>query len=138
VRYHVFIEGSRDPSPAGRQRLAAALGEKYGMSPATIADRLAHGRFCAWASLDAGTARRLASELDALGANYALVEDQPGGPAPAPAPARQTSLGQPPPPARAAAAPPSGALAAAYRAPSDADVDLDLGALHGGAARDEG
>jgi hypothetical protein len=77
VRYHVFIEGSRDPSPAGRQRLAAALGQKYGMSPATVGERLARGRFCAWASLDIQAARRLAMELDALGAHYTLIEDQP-------------------------------------------------------------
>ncbi len=136
MRYHVFIDGSRDPSPAGRQRLAAALGEKYGMAPGTIAQRLAHGRFCAWASLDITTAQRLASELDALGAAFTLVEDAPG--APAPPQARSTSLGLPPQPARGAPSPPSSPLAAAYRPDGGEEVDLDLGALHGGAARDDG
>lgn len=138
MRYHVFIEGSRDPSPGGRERLAALLGQKYGMSPAAIAERLAHGRFCAWTSLDVTTARRLANELDGLGAAYTLIEDQPG--VPVPSQSRQTSLGLPPPPAQAAAAPPpSSALAAAYRGGGqEADVDLDLGALRGAAAEDDG
>lgn len=132
MRYHVFIEGSRDPSPAGRQRLAAALGQKYGMSPATIGDRLAQGRFCAWASLDAVTARRLATELDQLGAHYTLVEDQPN--APVPPQMRQTALGVAPPAARAPARPSSSGLAAAYQAD---EATLDLGALRG-APEDEG
>lgn len=124
MRYHVFIEGSRDPSPAGRQRLAAALGHKYGMSPAAIGDRLAHGRFCAWASLDIATARRLATELDQLGAHYTLVEDLPG--VPVPPQARQTSLGVPPAPRPMAA--PATALSAADEAD---EATLDLGALRG-------
>lgn len=131
MRYHVFIEGSRDPSPAGKQRLATALGQKYGMSPAAIGERLAHGRFCAWASLDIATARRLANELDHLGAHYTLVEDQPG--VPVPAQARQTSLGVPPAPARPAP-PASSGLAFAHGAD---DATLDLGALRG-APQDEG
>jgi len=129
VRYHVFIEGSRDPSPAGKQRLADALGQKYGMSPAAITDRLAHGRFCAWASLDVAPARRLANELDQPGAHYTLVEDQPG--APVPPQARQTALGVPPAPARPPQPSSSGLSYAADEA------TLDLGALRG-APEDEG
>ena len=138
MRYHVFIEGSRDPSPAGRQRLADALGQRYGMSPAAIAQRLAHGRFCAWASLDVTTAQRLASELEALGATCALVQDADDAPAPPPQ-ARPTSLGLPPAPARSAP-PTSGPLAAAYHPRSDSEeATLDLGALRGGGdAQDEG
>ncbi len=132
MRYHVFIEGSRDPSPAGRQRLAAALGQKYGMSPATIGERLAQGRFCAWASLDIVTARRLATELDQLGAHYTLVEDQPSSPVPPQV--RQTALGMPPPAARPAPRPSSSGLAAAYQAD---EATLDLGALRG-APEDDG
>jgi hypothetical protein len=127
VRYHVFIDGSRDPSPAGRQRLAHALGEKYGMAPATIAQRLSHGRFCAWASLDIDTARRLASELDALGASYTLVEDAPE--VSAPNQARSTSLGLPPPPGRAAPSLSSSPLAAASRVDTSEEATVDLGVL---------
>ena len=135
MRYHVFIEGSRDPSPAGRQRLADALGQRYGMSPAAIAQRLGHGRFCAWASLDPTTAQRLASELEALGAICVLVDD-----APAPPPqARPTSLGLPPPPARGAEPPPSSPLAAAYqRGDTGEEATLDLGALRGSASEEDG
>lgn len=136
MRYHVFIEGSRDPSPAGRQRLAGALGQKYGMSPAAIADRLAHGRFCAWASLDLPTARRLASELDGLGALYALVEDSPA--APSPAPPRSTSLGPPPPARPVVPAAAYGPLAAAQAASIGEEATLDLGALRGGASEEDG
>ncbi|HEU5056393.1 MAG TPA: hypothetical protein VFU21_07700, partial [Kofleriaceae bacterium] len=136
MRYHVFIEGSRDPSPSARQRLADALGTRYGMSPAAIAQRLAHGRFCAWASLDVTTAQRLASELEAIGAACSLVEDRPDAPAP---PQRSTSLGLPAPPSRAPAAPPTGPLAAAYdRADTGEEATLDFGALGGGAAEEDG
>lgn len=136
MRFHVFIEGSRDRSPGSQERLAAALGHKYGMSPAAIAERLARGRFCAWASLDAATARRLATELDALGAAYTLVEEQPGVPAAAASTGPQSPLGLPPSPARASQPPPASPLSAAYRRDAE-EVDLDLGALRG-ASEDEG
>jgi len=80
VRYHVFIEGSRDTTSAGVEILAGALGQRYGMSPPTVVRRLKEGRFCARASLDLAAAQRLVGELEALGAHASLVGD--GAPMP--------------------------------------------------------
>jgi hypothetical protein len=75
VRFHVFIDGSRDPSPDGTGRLVAILGQRYGMSPAAMADRLAHGPFCARTSLERPAAERLAGELEAIGARVRLASE---------------------------------------------------------------
>lgn len=126
----MYIEGSRDPSPAGKQRLAGALAQRYGLSAQVVSDRLARGRFCAWASVDLATARRLAAEVEALGAT-ASVADAAG---PGPAAARETNHGLPPPPATASQPPgqyTSGLAAAFAGEPASEEVTFDLGALHG-------
>jgi hypothetical protein len=79
VRYHVFIDGCRDASPAGVELLASALGQRYGMSPPAVVRRLKEGRFCARASLDVDSAQRLIGELEALGAHASMVGDGPPG-----------------------------------------------------------
>jgi hypothetical protein len=132
VRYHVFIEGSNDPSPGARERLASTLAQRYGLPPAVISQRLAEGRFCAWASIDLPTARRLGGELESFGARYTLTEENAGPVATtvlAPATARSTVLSSAAPPPAAARASDSG-LAAAR--PPGSDVNLDLGALRSG------
>jgi hypothetical protein len=80
VRYHVFIEGSRDATPAGIEILASTLGRRYGMSPPAVVRQLKDGRFCARASLDLPAAQRLVVELESLGAHASLVGD--GAPTP--------------------------------------------------------
>ena len=72
MRYHVFIEGCRDATPGGVERLASALGQRYGMSPPAVIKRLQDGRFCARASLDQASARRLVAELETLGAHASM------------------------------------------------------------------
>lgn len=133
MRYHVFIEGSHDPSPGARERLASTLAQRYGLPPAVIAQRLAEGRFCAWASVDLPTARRLGGELESIGARYTIAEEGAGPVATtmlAPA-ARSTVLSYAaPPPASPAARPSESGLAAAR--PPGSDINLDLGALRGG------
>jgi hypothetical protein len=111
VRYHVFIEGCRDATPAGMELLASALGQRYGMSPPAVVRRLKEGRFCARASLDLDSAQRLKAELETLGAHASLVGDgAPGSNAP-----RYES-----------------ALAAAFAGDKlRDDVGMDLGALDG-------
>lgn len=133
--FHVFIEGSRDPSPTGKDRLARALGAKYGLSAPVVSQRLDQGSFCAWASVDAQTAQRLSQELDRIGAICTIRED--GGP---PAAASSATRASPPPPVPKRPEPPSphsllpqtpagrsddSALAGA----GGADISLDLGAL---------
>ncbi|HUS64321.1 MAG TPA: hypothetical protein VMZ28_07245 [Kofleriaceae bacterium] len=133
MRYHVFIEGSHDPSPGARERLASTLAQRYGLPPTVIAQRLAEGRFCAWASIDLPTARRLGGELESIGARYTITEEGAGPVATtqlAPA-ARSTvlSYAAPPPVSPGARVSESG-LAAAR--PPGSDINLDLGALRGG------
>jgi hypothetical protein len=111
VLYRVFIEGCRDTSRGGIKLLADTLGQRYGMSPPTVTRQLEEGRFCARASLDHASAQRLARELEALGANTAVIADGPS--------------------AAAGAAPPyTSGLAAAFTGDRlRDDVHLDLGAL---------
>ncbi len=80
MRYHVFIEGSRDTTPAGVEILATTLGQRYGMSPPAVMRQLKEGRFCARASLELPAAQRLVVELESLGAHASLVGD--GAPTP--------------------------------------------------------
>jgi hypothetical protein len=136
VRYHVFIEGCRDTSPAGAERLASALGQRYGMSPPAVMRRLQEGRFCARASLDLGSAQRLVGELEAIGAHASLVPDGPPPPTPPTSPAidRQRAPISTGAPVRAAgpANPPryESGLAAAYAGDRlRDDLGFDLGAL---------
>ena len=133
MRYHVYIEGSRDRSPTGLARLASALAGRYGLAEPVVQERLAHGRFCAWASVDHDTARRLAAEVEGLGGVVLVREES------AAAAARQTTPGLPAPPAgaRPPAGPYASGLAAAYAGDKLApDVQFDLGALHGGESDD--
>jgi hypothetical protein len=128
VRYNVYIEGARDPGPNARTRLAAALAERYGLAATTVAERLARGSFCAWASIELDVARRLVSEVEALGARTSVIQDG----APMSGAGRQTARGLPPPPASRPPPAYASGLAAAYAGQEvRSDVEFDLGALQG-------
>jgi hypothetical protein len=94
--FDVFIEGSRDPSPEGRARLAAAIAEKFGMPRDRIEQGLATGRVRAKAGADAEMAQGLKTQLEALGAIVGLVDTA----AAKPLPAKPPPTPKPPPPSR--------------------------------------
>lgn len=136
MRYHVFIEGARDPSPGGLERLAASLGQRYGMSVTAVIQRLSTGRFCARASLDHAAATQLAGDLATLGARCTVEQDRStmqAAPPPVPGGARPPAA--PSAPATAPTMEFASGLAAAYSGQREsADVQLDLGALGGASA----
>lgn len=153
--YQVFVDGSKDRSPGGIARVAAAMAARYGLPPAELETRLSRGRFKVKAGIDRATAETYARDLDQLGAIVVVVDasgatvDFSAKPAVA-----KPALGVPPPrtgsplpsspppraasgplPARAADAPAraaSGPLASLAGAKSGAAQDL--GAL----GRDDG
>jgi hypothetical protein len=144
MKFNVFIERVRDATPAGHQRAAQGLAQRYGFPPDVVLARLNGGRFAAWNDLDYDTAKRCASEVEALGCVCAVVENRSGPSAPPPvAPSRPTAMGVAPAPAAGARAgrvsqPPPAAtpayatgLSAAY---SGGAREQDLGALGGGDA----
>jgi hypothetical protein len=131
-RIDVFIEGSKDPSPAGRARLAAAIAEKFGMPQDKIEQGLAAGRVRAKAGADPQAAQLLKTQLEAIGAIVGLVDVAPvakvepvrppaGKVEPqrgSPPVARATPIASPPPPAAKPPPPPhtryESGLAAAF------------------------
>jgi hypothetical protein len=88
VSFHVFIEHPVDDTPAGRQRLAATIAERYRLPLAQVTQFLEKGRFRVKSNADETTARRYAADLQAIGAVVTVADAQSGralslGPTPA-------------------------------------------------------
>lgn len=148
--YHVFVDGAADASPAGNDKLAAAVAAHYGLPVADLQARIASGRFRVKGNCDRATADSYIRDLTALGARCSLEEASPSNaaktPLPFPAvtgpsaqpPARPSQSALPPrqttPPATArTATPPKGfqsGLAAAFSGEQQVG---SLGALDDGA-----
>jgi hypothetical protein len=70
--FHVFVDGARDGSPAGVQRLADAIAAHYGLPPADLRTRLGAGRFRVKGNVDRATADRYVRDLERLGARCTI------------------------------------------------------------------
>jgi hypothetical protein len=125
--FHVFIERAKDPSPAGKARLAAAIAQRYKLPEASVGQALTAGRLRVKTNIDLETAKRFVAELDTLGAICAIVDVATNQPVAAPAPA--------PPPAPAPAPSPStsgkyeSGLSAAFTSNAAASDSMSLGAF---------
>ncbi|MEO8549925.1 MAG: hypothetical protein ABI678_08120 [Kofleriaceae bacterium] len=84
--YHVFVDGAADGSPAGRERLAAAIAEHYGLPVADLRARIASGRFRVKGNCDQATADSYVRDLSALGARCSTEEASPSNAAKTPLP----------------------------------------------------
>ena len=96
--YHVFVDGAADASPAGNDKLAAAVAAHYGLPIADLQARIASGRFRVKGNCDRATADSYIRDLTALGARCSLEEAGPSNTAktPLPFPAVPGPAGQPP------------------------------------------
>ena len=100
--FHVFVEGAKDASPAGRERLAQAMAAHYGMPVADVTARLQSGRFRAKGNCDRATAEQYARDLDRLGARCTIEEANAQNSRPTPRPFAAVTpppAGTPTPPA---------------------------------------
>lgn len=66
--FHVFVEGARDASPQGLEKLAQAIAAHYGIAAADLRARLKSGRFRVKGNVDRGTADGYVRDLERLGA----------------------------------------------------------------------
>ena len=109
--YHVFVDGAADASPAGKERLAAAVAAHYGLPVADLRVRIASGRFRVKGNCDQATAESYVHDLSALGARCSIEEASPSNAAktPLPFPAITSAPPQSALPPRSTA-PPAGAL----------------------------
>lgn len=148
--FHVFVDGAADASPAGKDKLAAAVAAHYGLPIADLQARIASGRFRVKGNCDRATADSYIRDLTALGARCSLEEASPSNAAKTPLPfpavpgpsgqpsARPSQSALPPrqttPPATARTATPAkgfqSGLAAAFSGEQQVD---NLGALDDGA-----
>ncbi|HEY4054954.1 MAG TPA: hypothetical protein VGM39_00050 [Kofleriaceae bacterium] len=93
--FHVYVEGTDDPSPAGLQRVAQAVSQRFGLSSDQLVQRLAAGRFRVKANVDRVTAESFVRALAECGAR-ASIEASDGAAVAAVEP-RKTSSGSMPP-----------------------------------------
>ena len=118
--FHVFVDAAADSSTVGKERLANAIAEHYGLPVAELRTRIASGRFRVKGNCDGATADMYVRDLTRLGARCSVEEATPQNKAntPLPFPAvtpGATTTGVPPtppsttlpPPVRSAAAPKS-------------------------------
>ena len=133
--FHVFVEGAKDGSPAGFERLAKAMAAHYGLPPADMLARLQSGRFRAKGNCDRATAEQYVRDLERLGARCTIEPVAGAAAAPAvPARASAPSLQPATKPAPASPAQFSSGLAAAFgsdaaQADAGAFAKLESGAL---------
>jgi hypothetical protein len=135
ARYDVYIEGVKDPSASGRERLSEALASHYGLPIDQARRVVAGGRFRVKRDVELALARRYISHLEALGARTSMSETaaRPSAPRPAvsaPAPASAAPAARIAAPARPAAPPvPAAARVCPAAPPSPADDGIHIGAL---------
>jgi hypothetical protein len=72
--YQVYVDGPRDGSSAAVKKLAAAIGQRYGLAAADLEARLARGRFRVKANADRVTAEQYVRELEGLGARCSVID----------------------------------------------------------------
>lgn len=72
LMFHVFVEGAKDASPAGVERLAAAMSEHYGLPVEDMRVRFKSGRFRVKANCDRATADQYKTDLEQLGAKVTV------------------------------------------------------------------
>jgi hypothetical protein len=77
TKYEVFIDGAKDSSPAGRERLAQALASNYGLPLEQAKRVVAGGHFRVKRDVELQMARRYVSHLEGLGARASLAECGP-------------------------------------------------------------
>ena len=145
--FHVFVDGAADASPAGKDKLAAAVAAHYGLPVADLQARIASGRFRVKGNCDRATADSYVRDLTALGARCSLEEAGPSNvaktPLPFPAvtaqpPARPSQSALPPrqttPPATSRTATPAKGFQSGLAAAFSGEQQVDsLGALDDGA-----
>ena len=145
--FHVFVDGAADASPAGNDKLAAAVAAHYGLPVADLQARIASGRFRVKGNCDRATADSYIRDLTALGARCSLEEASPSNtaktPLPFPAvtaqpPARPSQSALPPrqttPPATARTATPAKGFQSGLAAAFSGEQQVgSLGALDDGA-----
>ncbi|HEY1556315.1 MAG TPA: hypothetical protein VGF94_15875 [Kofleriaceae bacterium] len=126
--FHVFVEGAKDGSPAGLERLAKAMAGHYGLPPADMVARLASGRFRAKGNCDRATAEQYVRDLERLGARCTIEPAVPGSAGRASTPSILPATMPAPKPAATPTKPPQFAsgLAAAF---SGEHAPADLGAF---------
>ncbi|MGE5185960.1 MAG: hypothetical protein ACM31C_28080 [Acidobacteriota bacterium] len=84
--FHVFVEGPKDGTPEGVDRLAEAIGSHYGLPARDLRARIASGRFRVKGNVDRATAEKYARDLDILGARTTIEEANAGNSRPTPLP----------------------------------------------------
>ncbi|MBT8495519.1 MAG: hypothetical protein KJO07_20895 [Deltaproteobacteria bacterium] len=72
MSYQVFIDGTK--VPGNLNLVAGAIGQRYGLPPETLVQRMSAGRFRVKKDIDLATARQFAAELDSLGAVASIVD----------------------------------------------------------------
>src|SRR6185312_17209425 len=129
--FHVFVEGAVDSSPAGVERLAAAIAQHYGLPVADLRARLARGRFRVKGNCDRETADLYARELTKLGARCTVDDSEAAARTSSPAlPRTTTPLSGVAAPSRPSKSGMQSGLAAAFNA--DPAASASLGALEDG------
>jgi hypothetical protein len=134
MAFHVFVEGAVDSSPAGIERLAAAVAEHYGLPVADLRARLARGRFRVKGNCDRETADLYARDLTKLGARCTIESGEAAARTSSPA-IRASAPSLPPrnsidPPTLRPSKNMQSGLAAAFNA--DPAASSSLGALEDG------
>ena len=115
--FHVFVEGARDASPQGLEKLAQAIAAHYGIDAAGLLARLKAGRFRVKGNVDRATADSYLRDLERLGARCVVEAATAANSYPTP-PAGVPVTTLPPvakptaPPATKTATPPAGSPAA--------------------------
>jgi hypothetical protein len=74
MAFHVFVEGATDDTPAGVERLAAAIAKHYGLPAADLLARLSRGRFRVKGNIDRTLADKYCRDLERLGARCIVEE----------------------------------------------------------------
>jgi len=109
--FHVFVDAAADSSTVGKERLANAIAEHYGLPVAELRTRIASGRFRVKGNCDGATADMYVRDLTRLGARCSVEEATPQNKAntPLPFPAvtpGATTTGVPPTPPTTTLPPP--------------------------------
>jgi hypothetical protein len=133
--FHVFIEGAKDSSPGGVQRLAEAIAKHYGLAAADLKPRIASGKFRVKGNVDRATADKYVRDLDILGARCVIEEANAGNSRPTPLPFPAVRPATPLPIAEAPARPSAPKYSSGLSAAFSGDMPAaSLGALEQGSA----
>jgi hypothetical protein len=126
--FDVFVVGAAEGSPAGLQKLAAALSGPLGMPNTAISKGLAERKLCAGKGLGQEDAQTLVKQLKAMGAMTVIRPTSPSD-TPTRLAAPPTARPVPPPPVRPAPPPPfagAGPPTLSMGAPPDAPPPITV------------